>query len=176
MGNLEEPRTGQLVGTDVWASRRVLGAIGLWENPTKIPAGEEKAAILLCSLRRACVLDLNLFPEGMRKASQLECVSCHPSPNTQTPFRSLHAMFGQNSVLTHFLVPLPSCGLQRESSQNTFWVQASLSLALEKGCLICKITLKLSREALEFWMFLIANTHSFPSAKKRDIFWPVYPK
>lgn len=66
-----------------------LGAIGLWENPTKIPAGEEKAAILLCSLRRACVLDLNLFPEGMRKASQLECVSCHPSPNTQTPFRSL---------------------------------------------------------------------------------------
>lgn len=86
------------------------------------------------------------------------------------------AMFGQNSVLTHFLVPLPSCSLQRESSQNKFWVQVSLPLALEKGYLICKITLKLSGEALQFWTFLIANTHSFPNAKKGDLFWPVYPK
>lgn len=111
----------------------------------------ETAAVLFSSLRRARVLDFHLFPKGTRKAPKLESVSYHLSPNTQTPFRICDATLEQNSLLVHFLVPLPACSLRRESFQNKFRALASLRLALQKSSLICKITLlKLSEGPLQF--------------------------
>lgn len=48
-------------GAGVRAAQTALWATCQAEDPSRMAAGDEKAAVLFCSLQRACLLDGHLF-------------------------------------------------------------------------------------------------------------------
>lgn len=114
-------------GRGLSCRKNVFGSLPVRGPPPPPPPKflPEKRRLLSCFVLYGGLvfLDFHLFPKDTRKDRELDSVSCHPSPDTQTPFQeSVMLMFGQNSVLIHFLMPPPPCSIQRESFQNKFWV------------------------------------------------------